>query len=36
METVGKLVKSVGKLVNGWFEVAGTFVKFTQGACFSA
>ena len=36
IETVGRLVKSVGKLVNGWFEVAGTLVKFTHGACFSA
>lgn len=36
METVGRFVKSVGKLVNGWFEVAGTLVKLTQGACFSA
>lgn len=36
IETVGRLVKSVGKLVNGWFDVAGTLVKLTQGACFSA
>lgn len=36
MEMVGRFVKSVGKLVNGWFSVAGTFVKLTQGACFSA
>lgn len=36
IETVGRLVKSVGKLVNGWFDVAGTLVKFTHGACFSA
>jgi hypothetical protein len=36
METVGRFEKSVGKLVNGWFELVGTLVKFTQGACFSA
>lgn len=36
IDTVGRFVKSVGKLVNGWFEVAGTLVKFTHGACFSA
>jgi hypothetical protein len=36
METVGRFVKSVGKLVNGWFEVVGTLLKFTHGACFRA
>ena len=36
IDTVGRFVKSVGKLVNGWFDVAGTLVKFTHGACFSA
>lgn len=36
IEIVGRLVKSVGKALNGWLEAAGTFVKFTQGACFSA
>jgi uncharacterized protein involved in propanediol utilization len=36
MDTVGRFVKSVGKLVNGWFDVAGTLVKFTQGAFFRA
>jgi len=36
MEIVGRFVKSVGKALNGWLEAAGTLLKFTQGACFSA
>src|SRR5579863_9222841 len=35
-ETVGKVVKSVGKLVNGWFALVGTLVKLTHGTCFRA
>ncbi len=35
-ETVGRVVKSVGKLVNGWLALVATLVKFTQGLCFRA
>jgi len=32
---VGNVVKSVGKLVNGWFAVAGMLLKLTQDcACY--
>ncbi len=34
--TVGNVLKSVGKLVKGWFEVVGMLVKFTHGACLRA
>src|SRR5260221_11776139 len=33
---VGSVVKSVGKLVNGWFAAAATLVKLIHGACFRA
>lgn len=35
-EIVGSVVKSVGKLVNGWLELVEILVKLTQGLCFSA
>lgn len=35
-ESVGRVVKSVGKLVNGWFAVVETLVKLIHGLCFRA
>src|ERR1700746_2511072 len=35
-ETVGKVVKLAGKLVKGWFALAGTLVKLTHGTCLRA
>lgn len=35
-EMVGRVVKSVGKLVNGWLALVATLVKFDQGLCFRA
>jgi len=35
-DSVGKVLRSVGKLVNGWFAVVATLVKLIQGACLRA
>src|SRR5215471_17830662 len=35
-DSVGRLVKSVGKLVKGWLALVGMLVKLTQGACLRA
>src|SRR5215471_6853955 len=35
-ESVGSVLRSVGKLVKGWFAVVATFVKLIQGECFRA
>lgn len=36
IEMVGKVVKSVGKLVNGRLSAVGTLEKFDQGLCLRA
>src|SRR5580765_3988848 len=33
-ETVGSLLKSVGKLVNGWLSLEMSLEKSVHGACF--
>ena len=35
-ESVGRVVKSVGKLVNGWFAFVDTLVKLIHGLCLRA
>lgn len=35
-ESVGNVVKSVGKLVNGWLAVVETLVKLIHGLCLRA
>lgn len=35
-DTVGSLVKSAGKALNGWLAEAGTLLKSTHGLCLRA
>ena len=35
-ERVGSVVKSVGKLVKGWFALVATLVKLIHGECLRA